>query len=106
MKLRRIGLLAVGPVILVVILACASGPSQPPTPTPVLQKVNLRSILTLAEQNEQAAKVKYEGWFVRMEGGISSIDDDEFDIIPLDSDTFQMSKTTASLTKRHCLMTR
>jgi hypothetical protein len=100
MKLRRIGLLAVGPVILVVILACASGPSQPPTPTPVLQKVNLRSILSLAEQNEQAAKVKYEGLFVRMEGVISSIDDDEFDIIPLDSDTFQMSKATCKFDKK------
>lgn len=56
--------------------------------------------MSLVEQNEQAAKLEHEGLFFRMEGLISSLDNDEFDIIPFYADMFHLSHATCKFDKK------
>jgi len=82
-------------------IACEEAGPPKPTPTPVVfQDVNLRSMLDLVEGNKVAAESKYKGMWVKFNGIIvdESIKENKFDIIPTDSDTFQMSGAECKLT--------
>ena len=61
------------------------------TPEPVPIGVSLREILDLRDANEVAADTKYIGMYVSMEGEITQIHEDDFYIVPLGSDAFQLS---------------
>jgi hypothetical protein len=94
----RLGLIACA-VILIAIVGCGASEPTVPTPIPNPVDVSLGSILHLAEQNKEAAKQEYEGQFVKMEGLISSIDSDKFEITPIGSDILQMSHATCEFDK-------
>ena len=67
-----------------------STPILQPTPTPI-GYVDLREMLNLYGANDVAAEHRYEGKRVVIDGIIHEIDKDYFDIIPRESDLFQMS---------------
>ena len=100
MKYTKYLQLIVLSLILMTAIACEeAGPK--PTPTPVVfQDVNLRSMLDLVEGNKVAAESKYKGMWVKLNGIIvdESIREDKFEIIPTDSDMFQMSGAECKLT--------
>ena len=94
-------LLFVFSLILVSGIACEeTGPTVPPTPVVVID-ANLRTMLDLVESNEVAAKAEYKGKWVEFTGIISegAIEEDKFDLIPTNSDMFQMSGAECKLTK-------
>ena len=92
-------LLFVFSLILMAGIACAeTGPTVPPTPIVVID-ANLRSMLSLVESNKLAAEATYKGKWVEFSGKIGEIKEDKFDLIPTDSDVFQMSGAECQLTK-------
>ena len=92
-------LLFVLSLILMSGIACGeTGPTVPPTPVVVID-ANLRNMLDLVESNKVAAEAEYKGKWVKFSGKISEIKEDKFDLIPANSDMFQMSGAECKLTK-------
>ena len=89
-------------LIITIFIGCAgeSVPSAPPTPTPTPLKVNLRDLLEMRKSNEMAADRKYIGKKVEIRGLVSTIDEKYVDIIPLDSDAFQISGARCNVIQR------
>ena len=80
-------------------IACGeSAPAATPTPVVVID-ANLRNMLNLFESNKIAAEATYKGKWVEFSGRISEIKEDKFDLIPMDSDEFQMSGAECKLIK-------
>jgi len=101
--LSIIGIIVAIAIIGVVASSSSGGgdtvPTGPPTPVVVID-ANLRDMLELVESNEVAAKAEYKGKWVEFSGVISegAIEEDKFDLIPTNSDTFQMSGAECKLT--------
>ena len=67
-------------------------PTRTPTPTAIpIVIVNLRDMLDQYEGNKIAATKKWKDIFVETEGLVSEFNENYFDIIPIQSDAFQMS---------------
>ena len=75
--------------ILPIVISCSS--SAPPTPTPIPNSIDLRTILDLRDANEVAADAKYIGTYVELKGVINTIHEKDFTIIPIGSDEFQVA---------------
>ena len=73
--------------------------SEPsPTPEPVMEG-DLGVMLDLVASNKVAAEAEYKGKWVEFSGKISEIKEDKFNLIPTNSDMFQMSGAECKLTK-------
>jgi hypothetical protein len=65
-------------------------PRPTSTPIPVIV-VDLRDMLNTYKGNEVAAEKKWKNQVLEIEGIASDFDENYFDIVPIDSDAFQMS---------------
>ena len=72
-----------------------------PTPTPeMVHDIDIREMLDLFFSNEVAAEAEYKGKLIRATGLVESIRrEDQFRLLPLDSDDFQASGLECHLVK-------